>query len=138
MPGEKVHLHHIDGNHSNWKRSNLLAIHESCHDYIHIGTRDDINYDDNPFWYLGAGCTETGTSGFEEEVLRVIPHIDLTSNEPWKLKIWGSATVLLVQVKSLSIKYRETQNFSILKVGQGMPKPILKRVKRLGREPSLD
>ena len=48
MPGEKVHLHHIDGNHNNPKRSNLMAVHESCHDYIHMGTRD-INYDDNPF-----------------------------------------------------------------------------------------
>ncbi|WP_107668457.1 reverse transcriptase domain-containing protein [Cyanothece sp. BG0011] len=34
---EKVHLHHIDGNHSNWKPKNLLAVHESCHDYIHKG-----------------------------------------------------------------------------------------------------
>jgi RNA-directed DNA polymerase len=33
---EKVHLHHIDGNHANWKRSNLEAIHESCHDYKHM------------------------------------------------------------------------------------------------------
>ena len=49
MPGEKVHLHHIDGNHNNSKRSNLLAVHESCHDYIHMGTRDDINYDNVPF-----------------------------------------------------------------------------------------
>jgi 5-methylcytosine-specific restriction endonuclease McrA len=35
--GEKVHLHHVDGNHENWKRNNLLAVHESCHDYIHMG-----------------------------------------------------------------------------------------------------
>ncbi len=34
---EKVHLHHVDGNHENWKRNNLLAVHESCHDYIHMG-----------------------------------------------------------------------------------------------------
>jgi retron-type reverse transcriptase len=34
---EKVHLHHIDGNHKNWKRKNLKVIHESCHDYIHMG-----------------------------------------------------------------------------------------------------
>jgi len=34
---EKVHLHHIDGNHDNWKTKNLMAIHESCHDYIHMG-----------------------------------------------------------------------------------------------------
>ncbi|NMG11715.1 hypothetical protein DP117_34635 [Brasilonema sp. UFV-L1] len=33
---EQVHLHHIDGNHNNWKTKNLLAIHESCHDYIHM------------------------------------------------------------------------------------------------------
>lgn len=33
---EKVHLHHVDGNHNNWKKNNLLAIHESCHDYIHM------------------------------------------------------------------------------------------------------
>ncbi|MBC6430215.1 RNA-dependent DNA polymerase [Nostoc sp. HG1] len=33
---EKVHLHHIDGNHANWKKNNLEAIHESCHDYKHI------------------------------------------------------------------------------------------------------
>ena len=34
---EKIHLHHIDGNHDNWKSKNLIAIHESCHDYIHMG-----------------------------------------------------------------------------------------------------
>ncbi len=33
---EQVHLHHIDGNHNNWKTNNLVAIHESCHDYIHM------------------------------------------------------------------------------------------------------
>ena len=33
---EKVHLHHVDGNHDNWKAKNLLAVHESCHDYIHM------------------------------------------------------------------------------------------------------
>jgi 5-methylcytosine-specific restriction endonuclease McrA len=33
---EKVQLHHIDGNHDNWKPSNLTTVHESCHDYIHM------------------------------------------------------------------------------------------------------
>jgi 5-methylcytosine-specific restriction endonuclease McrA len=33
---EKVHLHHVDANHENWKPKNLLAVHESCHDYIHM------------------------------------------------------------------------------------------------------
>jgi 5-methylcytosine-specific restriction endonuclease McrA len=33
---EKVHLHHVDRNHSNWKINNLLAVHDSCHDYIHM------------------------------------------------------------------------------------------------------
>ena len=36
LSDEKVHLHHIDGNHKNGKPKNLLAIHESCHDYIHM------------------------------------------------------------------------------------------------------
>ena len=33
---EKVELHHIDGNHSNWNPKNLLAIHRSCHHYVHM------------------------------------------------------------------------------------------------------
>ena len=33
---EKIHLHHVDNNHNNWKQNNLVAIHKSCHDYIHI------------------------------------------------------------------------------------------------------
>ncbi|MEH2382519.1 MAG: reverse transcriptase domain-containing protein [Nostoc sp.] len=33
---ERVHLHHIDENHANWKKKNLEAIHESCHDYKHM------------------------------------------------------------------------------------------------------
>ncbi len=36
MTEERVHLHHIDGNHDNWKQENLVAIHESCHDYLHM------------------------------------------------------------------------------------------------------
>jgi 5-methylcytosine-specific restriction endonuclease McrA len=36
LSDEKVHLHHVDANHKNWKRNNLLAIHESCHDYVHM------------------------------------------------------------------------------------------------------
>jgi RNA-directed DNA polymerase len=38
LSDERVHLHHIDGNHNNWKPKNLTAVHESCHDYIHMGT----------------------------------------------------------------------------------------------------
>ncbi|MHC5773856.1 group II intron reverse transcriptase/maturase [Nostoc sp.] len=33
---ERVHLHHIDGKHANWKKNNLSAVHESCHDYKHM------------------------------------------------------------------------------------------------------
>ena len=36
---ERVNLHHIDGNYSNWKYKNLVVTHESCHDYIHMGKR---------------------------------------------------------------------------------------------------
>lgn len=35
LSDEKVHLHHVDGNHNNWKKNNLLAVHESCHDHLH-------------------------------------------------------------------------------------------------------
>jgi 5-methylcytosine-specific restriction endonuclease McrA len=36
LPGQRIHLHHLDNNHSNWKRQNLAAVHEACHDYIHM------------------------------------------------------------------------------------------------------
>ncbi|NEZ57606.1 HNH endonuclease [Leptolyngbyaceae cyanobacterium CCMR0082] len=39
IDGEKVHLHHIDGDRNNWAINNCLAVHESCHDYIHMGKR---------------------------------------------------------------------------------------------------
>jgi Restriction endonuclease len=35
LSDERIHLHHVDGNHNNWKKGNLLAVHESCHDHIH-------------------------------------------------------------------------------------------------------
>ena len=34
---ERVQIHHVDGNHDNWKWDNLVAVHESCHQYIHMG-----------------------------------------------------------------------------------------------------
>jgi group II intron reverse transcriptase/maturase len=34
---ERIHLHHLDGNHDNWKTNNLLVIHHSCHHDIHRG-----------------------------------------------------------------------------------------------------
>lgn len=36
LEGEKVEVHHIDGNHSNWDDKNLMAIHRSCHHYYHM------------------------------------------------------------------------------------------------------
>jgi group II intron reverse transcriptase/maturase len=36
MPGQRIHLHHVDGNHTNWKKDNLQALHEPCHDYLHM------------------------------------------------------------------------------------------------------
>ena len=39
---EKVHLHHADGNHDNWYKKNLVAIHESCHDYVHMSSRGKV------------------------------------------------------------------------------------------------
>lgn len=34
--GERIHLHHMNGRHNDWKPKNLLAIHQSCHQYIHM------------------------------------------------------------------------------------------------------
>lgn len=34
---ETVELHHIDGNHNNWRPKNLVVIHRSCHQYVHMG-----------------------------------------------------------------------------------------------------
>lgn len=42
MGEEKVHLHHVDGNHDNWDKKNLVAIHESCHDYVHMTNRGKV------------------------------------------------------------------------------------------------
>jgi RNA-directed DNA polymerase len=38
---ERIQLHHMDGNKSNWKTQNLVALHESCHDYIHMSKSTD-------------------------------------------------------------------------------------------------
>ncbi|MEO1374351.1 MAG: reverse transcriptase domain-containing protein [Cyanobacteria bacterium J06635_10] len=38
---EDVHLHHSDGNHNNWKRGNVSAMHRSCHQLIHMGSNAD-------------------------------------------------------------------------------------------------
>jgi retron-type reverse transcriptase len=32
---QRVHLHHVDGNHQNWKDKNLVAIHQSGHQFLH-------------------------------------------------------------------------------------------------------
>ena len=37
---EKVHLHHVDGNHNNWKSNNLIALHQSCHQYVHMSNSE--------------------------------------------------------------------------------------------------
>jgi RNA-directed DNA polymerase len=32
---ERIELHHVDGNHNNWKARNLQVLHQSCHDIVH-------------------------------------------------------------------------------------------------------
>ena len=39
VDGESVHLHHADGDHSNWSYKNLIAVHQSCHQIHHMSTR---------------------------------------------------------------------------------------------------
>ncbi|WP_353838419.1 HNH endonuclease [Moorena sp. SIO4E2] len=40
LGNEYLHLHHIDGNHDNWKPKNLMAVHQSCHQQIHSSQKD--------------------------------------------------------------------------------------------------
>ncbi|HYW19516.1 MAG TPA: HNH endonuclease signature motif containing protein [Nodularia sp. (in: cyanobacteria)] len=40
IENEDIPLHHIDGNHNNWKPNNLMAVHQSCHQYIHMSKRE--------------------------------------------------------------------------------------------------
>ncbi len=42
LPGDKVELHHIDGNHNNWKRSNLEALHRECHQHKAIHSQKRV------------------------------------------------------------------------------------------------
>jgi group II intron reverse transcriptase/maturase len=53
LSDERVHLHHVDGNHNNWNDKNLVAIHESCHDYVHMSKQR----------VSGAVCGESRTHG---------------------------------------------------------------------------
>jgi RNA-directed DNA polymerase len=41
MGEERIHLHHADGNHGNWKKENLTVVHESCHTYHHMSKSKD-------------------------------------------------------------------------------------------------
>ena len=70
---ERVHLHHIDGNHNNWKSKNLVVLHESCHDYQHMGTHG------YPLRISGAVCGESRTHGSNSEVREIILPIDSTT-----------------------------------------------------------
>lgn len=40
IDNEEIHLHHIDGNHSNFKHNNLEALHMSCHYNKHLKQKD--------------------------------------------------------------------------------------------------
>lgn len=51
IDGEPIHLHHVDGNHDNCTPRNLLALHHSCHQLIHICSGRKLPY------LSKAGCT---------------------------------------------------------------------------------
>lgn len=53
---ERVNLHHKDGNPQNWKNNNTEALHESCHDYLHMSKRHSLIES-------GAECDESRTLG---------------------------------------------------------------------------
>jgi len=71
LSDERVRLHHIDGNHANWNKGNLMAIHESCHDYLHMSFHRKLRTSE-------AGCGESRTPRFKREVRGIIAPIDST------------------------------------------------------------
>ncbi len=71
LTDERVHLHHVDANHANWKKNNLIAIHESCHDHLHMGKRESQEHRE-------PDAPKGRTSGSKREVRRIIPPIDST------------------------------------------------------------
>ncbi len=71
LSDEKVHLHHVDGNHSNWKTKNLIAVHQSCHMYKHMSKSAHLRTS-------GAGCRENGTSRSNWEGQGIISLLDPT------------------------------------------------------------
>ncbi|WP_340643462.1 group II intron reverse transcriptase/maturase [Phormidium pseudopriestleyi] len=71
LSDEKVHLHHVDGNHQNWKTKNLLAIHFHLPRlYSHEQTRKLRTSE--------AGCGESRTPRFNTEERGIIPAFDST------------------------------------------------------------
>jgi RNA-directed DNA polymerase len=54
---QRVQLHHIDGNHNNWLRKNLMVVHTSFHKQIHSAKSLKT------LRMSGAGCGESRTSG---------------------------------------------------------------------------
>ena len=47
LSGDRVELHHIDGNHNNWRTSNLEALHRECHQHkaIHSQVRAEKRHE---------------------------------------------------------------------------------------------
>ncbi|WP_250126247.1 group II intron maturase-specific domain-containing protein [Chroococcidiopsis sp. CCMEE 29] len=65
-PDDLIEVHHQDGNHGNQSRHNLTLLHRHCHDQVHtVATSPTTGIPDHEPSWRGAGCTETGTSGFE-------------------------------------------------------------------------
>jgi RNA-directed DNA polymerase len=61
---ERVHLHHKDSNHNSWKDKNLVVVHESCHDYIHM-SKEEVEFRSFP-----ESANPRKTSGLGKEVKR--------------------------------------------------------------------
>jgi hypothetical protein len=76
---DKVELHHADGNHGNWNKSNLQMLHRHCHQHqpIHGKARVARNHNDVKVEIdARAVCGESRTYSFEWEVSRGNTGID--------------------------------------------------------------
>jgi len=63
---DQIEMHHIDGDHSNSRRSNLILLHLHCHDQAHAtGAKPLIGTPDKEPSWRGAVCGESCKHGFE-------------------------------------------------------------------------
>ncbi len=87
LSGDRVELHHMDGNHDNWQKSNLELLHRQCHQHKPVHTEARVARNLTPEgeesrYRLGAVCGESRTYSSEREVSPGNRGIDSNTKRP--------------------------------------------------------